>query len=1293
MQNVNDDFFGERDDVLVFYNSESSTPFTSNIPRVLENSFSSIRGVSVVSPEIFFPAIVNDEPIYGRGVKFEQIIELDNAILTEGKIPQSNYEILVGKALADRMYISVDSSIDIYSIVEEEVVKVFVVGIYDSDSVTSDEILVSISIASRLSTISDDRYTHIRAKYDVSIISKEEVLQIATSLFPININLFLGNGTYKANEFHIQLKDVYDNLIFSGQWTSLKTFNLVRGNYILEIKNGNYEEMKYFSVTKKSSVSFELDNYNFILNYTVYHKEQVLKSVKYRITDQNDISQIYENVTDDSGELIEILPVGNYSLEFTDYSLIHNFTIIQPISEKLNLDILNVAMITQLENNSLFIENSFSLDLEVEYLSKSELSRYEFRINNTRLNINNNGLVYINATDGNYNISLFRDNYKIWYYTILINSSIDPFQSVLKNYAHYQVNQSVNIKLFGLKDLKYYLGSNETVISAKERSVDIVLSDSPGFHTLYFEASDVFDKIYYFSYRIVLEYSSNKIGWSEASPVPVVKPGDLLSIWTTGSSINVDMGSIIDENTYRVPDNSSGTILSQKIYNISFTIDGIVEVLSIFIVKTYAELFILTNGTVNYYISNTTVYNISTGIFEVIPEIYNILDQNTSLSFIPEYWHFSLANRSDVEYNLQDKIYFNNSSDIELTISNIFTGNKEVILITTNSFEKYPVPYYGIDAISIDGRLQLSDYDGNQLKYTIIKDLVQYTPITINNELQLSPGNYSVSVKYNDQNLSTKEINWELTVLNHNPNYANYDFIASSWGYLQINNLILSSGNYYTKNTPLIIKNYYYETINNYRDINQNAYIIDIPYAVKGNYSLSVADNTITSDYLGPVVINETSVPVFAVFTMDYYDMAMKYYNISIEFMLGKVQKLYEISFLNATNDELSDIELEIYLQDTNNYSTYLIDKTNPSISFVSVNQNMEISYFLGGREYTEFYVLKENMTILLGDPLITFIVFNKNMVEYVDTLVVYIDEDGIVNSVNSNRTTSISKGNYTVFVEFGYYYGNTTINVYNTDTIEIYLDVLFWEIQLDVLGIPIITSNITISHYYLNFEFTSILYDTDNSLKIELPVGMLTIKLFGKWGMINQTLDLKYGIQKIIIDVGLVIANTEIDSPYQLEIDTLFRVLQIGIVSSSGYLKEFLKGALIIIQTILISQIVIIMIILIYNIIEIVKSLTFESKREIITIFSLGASTAQVIFAYSKTILISSILISLIGQLIAGLLINLLVISNNTIFFGHQFIPNVLSFKLFMINYSLSLVNTLIGLKIAYNGEIKKRL
>ena len=110
-----------------------------------------------------------------------------------------------------------------------------------------------------------------------------------------------------------------------------------------------------------------------------------------------------------------------------------------------------------------------------------------------------------------------------------------------------------------------------------------------------------------------------------------------------------------------------------------------------------------------------------------------------------------------------------------------------------------------------------------------------------------------------------------------------------------------------------------------------------------------------------------------------------------------------------------------------------------------------------------------------------------------------------------------------------------------------------------------------------------------------------------------------------------------------------------------------------------MLAESIIIILLLLINVSAVFAGVVSEHRYQLKTLRSLGYTDQQMIFSIIKGSLKLSIPVILIGTLIGIGLSNLLLITNNTILFGHRFVPQ------FPLQYWL--INLIVGHFLMYFG------
>ncbi|MCY3411869.1 MAG: ABC transporter permease [Candidatus Heimdallarchaeota archaeon] len=1296
MQNVNDDFFGSADDIMVFYNPDATTPFTSNVPKLLENSFDDIEAVSVVSPEIFLPSIINDQPVYIRGVKYDRIFDLEGLSLLSGVMPSSMYDVLVGNKLAQRLGLVVHQTLEVYSITEE-IVKVQITGIYESSTVTTDEILSSISVATSLSQISVNSYTHIRAKYDPTMMSESEILELATETNSLSIHLSLGNTTESSQNIRVRIVDKFDNIVVESKLFLEREIEVVRGGYYIEIyDNKELLQREFVHVRNSENVEISIAQYSFSVNFTIIMNNLPVDDYPYSIVNQYNSSDVYAGKTE-NGEIYRILDENSYTLilsEF-DYSQRYNFTLDRPIKTIINLNETSIIDLYSIQNNSLFLENDFTIDFQ--YIGQP----YEFYFNETKIPIIQSK-ARINASDGTYVLRLQRDGIELWERTIVINTSIIPIpEDLLFDYAHYSPGEQISFNVLGLQHFTSTTSLEYQLIDVNTATITLNLPTQIGFHQLSFTAMSLGGTTYTKTWSIIIDTAQEKAGWKEAAPYPVVRPGDTLDVWLkekNETTVVVDIGSVTLDTSWKfiVPDNSSGELVSSTLYNVSLTYNNVETVLSFFIIRSYLDVFALYNGSGQIDL-NFSQLGLSTQITDQLQGRIQldlvIKDQNYGLH--ESLWELRVQNK---RIQIGEIIAFPTGNN-QISIKSLITGTTEIIsfsIITDNSI--LPKSESIITSYSSTGRVSLLARDTNLLTASIwdLDANTAYVPIMISDTImQLQPGRYNISFQYADQFISTLTYTWQVEVLSWQEDQTiNTSLLSNQMGHIIGSSSIKTFKDTYIAEGAMIKISTSSSSLSYIRDIDNKKYLISVSNIASGIYTLDFSNGTrIEKQYQGAIVLQDAVETVNGSISISFTDMNLKQRLLKHNFTLGLVVEDKIINFYNNTLHILDDVYVKITLDQTKETLQYFITNNNASITISTVTQKASISILTSSLEVLENFniLLQINQTIGIGSYLVTFHLFNKNFNQYLDSHVVRLTRDGVTEVYDSQYPQMIAGGNYSLLVLDDPFVLEEQIEISMSGNISLFFPLLNWSSEIVIYDIPIFPVSVSIVHQVTGIG-RDINLDDEVKIKItDFPVGKVNITVRGIWGVFSEIVEFSHGLPILELSVHSVSIVEEVEVVVEMNMYEILKTLNITFVASEDYLKEFLQGALVIIQIILFTQIIIILLVLFYNIIEISSSLTFESKREIKLFISIGASDIQAVFAYTKRIFVLSAFITLIGQTIAAVLIHLLVISNNTVFFGHQFIPEVFTPQLLLLNYLFTVISTLVGMNLSYNREFQQ--
>lgn len=255
-------FVTDRDDVLVLFNQNSSTPVTGFIDERFVKPLESITGILSISPEIYAAGIKSDteEPLIAHGVT-SSFFDIHEITIISGNNPFTNSttsvnEILVGANIAELMNLKINQTFLFNSALKSASNNFIVAGIFISNSPLDDELLIPFENSRALGWAPVGFITLIQVKFDVTQTSKNHITMFFESEF--------------INSFHLIPDVVFENLEpseievlvtgFNNQFiekftpeTFMFTLNLTFGEYTITVHLKN---------------EFKLFNFEFLSNQT-----------------------------------------------------------------------------------------------------------------------------------------------------------------------------------------------------------------------------------------------------------------------------------------------------------------------------------------------------------------------------------------------------------------------------------------------------------------------------------------------------------------------------------------------------------------------------------------------------------------------------------------------------------------------------------------------------------------------------------------------------------------------------------------------------------------------------------------------------------------------------------------------------------------------------------------------------------------------------------------------------------------------------------------------------------------
>ncbi|MGC8578015.1 MAG: ABC transporter permease [Thermoproteota archaeon] len=172
-------YLGEGKNLVVLYDKNSRTPFTGFVSLYLLNKIKNKPGVLAYSPEVIVPCIMNDKPIFVRGVIVEDFLKINQITMVNGSMLKANdvNSMIIGKNVAEKFNLKLNDKVLVFGVLANRYVELQVKGIYKSQSTMDDEVIVQLYVAQLLRGIDYSQVTLIRVKIDKSVTNPTSIFE------------------------------------------------------------------------------------------------------------------------------------------------------------------------------------------------------------------------------------------------------------------------------------------------------------------------------------------------------------------------------------------------------------------------------------------------------------------------------------------------------------------------------------------------------------------------------------------------------------------------------------------------------------------------------------------------------------------------------------------------------------------------------------------------------------------------------------------------------------------------------------------------------------------------------------------------------------------------------------------------------------------------------------------------------------------------------------------------------------------------------------------------------------
>ncbi len=258
-------------DTYVLLSSSDRNPLRSNLDVNLAYELENMSYITVVSPEIFVFTVVNERAVTMRGVQFQKFLRIENGHMVKGSMPKEPMDAIVGEGLYNYMHLRIGEKLSLPGSFTPSIAVVNITGVFSTNTLADDEILVSLPTAQKLAGIKEGRVSIIR--FRASDVDR------ADKLIDPNYPKFTANLTVQGDIYFNQSFNATINLINLGAEGGYCNLTLQFAGETLK-REVYVEGNKSFNITliapKPGKWEMNLTVENYVLRYSVVKNVTIL---------------------------------------------------------------------------------------------------------------------------------------------------------------------------------------------------------------------------------------------------------------------------------------------------------------------------------------------------------------------------------------------------------------------------------------------------------------------------------------------------------------------------------------------------------------------------------------------------------------------------------------------------------------------------------------------------------------------------------------------------------------------------------------------------------------------------------------------------------------------------------------------------------------------------------------------------------------------------------------------------------------------------------------------------------
>lgn len=1296
-------FFDQRSNTVIIYDTTVNTPFTSKVDINLVKSIKVLPGINAYSEEVLQPAIINGKPSFYRGVNLTNIVKFDPTFKIYGNsstIFQINTtQTVVGDFLKDRFNINIGDIISVSSTISGKFVNLEVIGFVDTEMPYKFEALTSLEtsqfLANYFSTV-----THIQVNFDDTITSKSEILKQLTRKHELKVNVQFENGTDDKSLVNLQIFDSEETLLVSGSANISQTYFLPTGFYKIQLeKLGTILDSKKIVLYEDQIIQLSTNEHIYKVFFNFTYKGFKYGEIPYTLYSSN--FELINNGTLTNSSLNFLLETGNYSLRLNTgiKPFFLNFSVMSSINRTFDIAGNFTKVKFNLPQNAVLLNNISSLYVD-GLLDYYQVFLYDKSGGNFTENIEidyENGLIELNLTNGFYllviNDPKIEGNSTVGRLNFQVNTNTTTLQTDLIDGKRYEVGSTfilnttaINLQTLQIKANQYTL----KIDNSTGQLASVKLPEQRGIYSLTISGKDFLGKIWTKSFKIILDNRTELAGWMLPEPIPKVLEGVQYPIWYSGEilSISENWSINIIKSGYAKLKMEGTTNENQLVLTLS---EG-TQILSFEFISNISKIIQITN-------SSGTEFGLETNEIHSsdLRITFNEHDYAVVLTINGERFEVNPS----FPYQIPNVL-----STASLEIFQI-VGTENVLIKTVNwnviddnAIPDLPIPHFLFANSTSTGIFRL---DGYKYVFTF-ENGTEFIPANISDSKIILPsGKYRISVFMNSQSF-----NFTLDVKKFENTFAKTmvenGILKFSWGYLQVNKtdeISITEGTYRIGdniffNDPtldhlsglsskitnqsqwtIVISGFRYLKYTKIFENNTSVTsIYDKKIELKSNKNERINIYLIGIDKFGNqfsntffVILNQPTVKfLISVYTRDY--TAFPQFGISFDINV----QFYGVSSANITQ---------------NNTEIELVQGKITISSLKSLDIDLPFDFNVNDTSHT--------IKIFINNPFVTILTYNANnniTKPYKGLLIIrdLISGKVLVNDISELEQFELPASTYDIQIFNEEQTTNKTLNLQFSSQLLITLPIFNQTIYLETIKIGnFYIKSVTAEHGILGVVSNGIVVSKDNSFEkwvvFNFPYGDLNIRIElsnGEVVNVNFVTEAKESMTiKTILDFSGL--NDQYIDESLLNKGAIN--INVGLIESTGYIETFLGNLITLVRIVFLAELLIISFILVINIIHTIEFFVKLSKREIRTLLTIGHSKRTSIFLISRGLILTIAIYAMIGYSLGYFLISTFVRVNRITLFGHDLIFEFWNLEAIVSN----LIGVIVMVFVSIIAEIKR--